>query len=91
MSRRRQRDRDHDDDEEELQYGIRQSRRATSFEYRDSSSLTPAQIMEQEVYYEAAEDALERGMHIAHLLVLLFCTYIHLSSTVTQWVSWGMM
>ena len=68
---------DHNDDDEEIQYGIRRSRRATSFQYRDSSSLSPAQIMEQEVYYEAAEDALERGVFIAHLIILLLGIYRH--------------
>ncbi len=47
-----------DDDIEEgdanIQYGYRKSWRRTSYEYRGSSSLTPAQIMEQETYYTRA-------------------------------------
>lgn len=46
-------------DEPEIQYGIRRSRRGTSYEYRDSSSLAPAERMEQETYYNAAEISLE--------------------------------
>jgi hypothetical protein len=38
-----------DDDEEEIEYGFCRSRRATSFQNRDSSSLSPAQVMQQEV------------------------------------------
>ena len=45
----------HDDD---IQLGFRRSRRDTSYQYRDSSSLSPAQMMERDVYLEYAEDAL---------------------------------
>jgi len=53
MSNPRRRDRDHflggnEDEEEIVQYGIRRTRRATSIGFRGSSSLSPAQIMEQE-------------------------------------------
>ncbi len=44
-----------ENDDDEVQYGYRRSRRRTSYEYRGSSSLTPAQIMEQETYYRYAE------------------------------------
>jgi hypothetical protein len=64
-----------DDDEEENEYRFRQSRRATSFQYRDSSSLLPAQVMEYEVYYLFAEDALKRGTLMAHLLVVILGIY----------------
>ena len=47
------------DEEDEIQYGVRRSRRNTTFEYRDSSSLTPAQFMEQEVYFDRAEEAVQ--------------------------------
>ena len=44
-SRRRDRETSNEDDEEaRIEYGIRRSTRATSFEYRDSSSLSPACI-----------------------------------------------
>jgi hypothetical protein len=52
-------------DEPEIQYGIRRSRRGTSYEYRDSSSLAPAERMEQETYYNAAEVSLERSFLVA--------------------------
>ncbi len=50
----------HEDDDAEIQYGYRRSRRKTSYEYWGSSSLTPAQIMEQETYYRYAEVAVQR-------------------------------
>ena len=53
MSRRRDRQLGDEEDEEaefneDLQYGIRTSRDRTTYEYRESSSLNPGQIMEQE-------------------------------------------
>ena len=66
-SRRRERETSNEDDEEaQIEYGIRRSRRATSFKYRNSSSLSMAQIMEQEVYYTHAEDALAQSLYIWH-------------------------
>ena len=74
------------DEDEENQYGIRRSRRATSIAYRDSSSLSPAQIMEQEVYYASAEEAISRSLHISQLLCLLVTSYHHLSTMVNNWL-----
>jgi hypothetical protein len=58
------RDTEHNDvdnkDDANIQYGYRRSRKRTSYEYRGSSSLTPAQIMEQETYYRYAEVAVQR-------------------------------
>ena len=42
--------------------------------------------MEQEVYYQCAEDALKRGIYIAHLIVLLLGTYNQLRTTIGQWI-----
>ncbi len=72
--------------DKEIQYGICRSRWATSFQYQDSSSLSPAQVIEQEVYYQYAKDELERGIYIAHLLVLLLGTYNQLHATVVWWI-----
>ncbi len=36
---------DQENGDDEVQYGYRRPRRRTSFEYRGSSSLNPAQIM----------------------------------------------
>ncbi len=44
---------------QEVEYGISQSQMNTSWVYRDSSSLMPAQRLEQEVYYHTAKDILQ--------------------------------
>ena len=75
-----------DDEGEEIEFGFLRSRRATSLQYRDSSSLSPAQVMEQEVYYSFAEDALERRTIIAHLMVLLLGIYNQLRAKFVCWI-----
>ena len=89
-SRRRERETSNEDDEEaRIEYGIRRSRRATSFEYRDSSSLSPAQIMEQEVYYTHAEDALAQSLYLAQVIALLLTPYHYFSSMMNNWQRHG--
>jgi hypothetical protein len=46
---------DQENGDDKVQYGYCRSRWRTSYEYRGSSLLTPAQIMEQETYYRYAE------------------------------------
>ena len=77
------------DDNKEVQYGICRSRRATSFHYQDSSSLSPAQIMEQEVYYQTAEDAIMEYVLLAHLIVLVLDVYNHYCAMVDRWQRFG--
>ena len=55
---------------------VRRSRRNTTFEYRDSSSLTPAQFMEQEVYFARAEEAVHGSLPIAQLICLLLNDFL---------------
>ena len=76
---------DDQDEDEENEYGVRRSRRATSIANRDSSSLSPAQIMEQEVYYASAEEAISRSLHLAQLLCLLLISYHHYSTMIDNW------
>ena len=64
-----------EDEEDQIQYGVRRSRRNTTFEYRDSSSLTPAQFTEQEVYFARAEEAVHGSLPIAQLIFLLLAIY----------------
>ena len=42
------------DEVDDIEFGERRSRRNTSIQYRDSSSLTPLQFMERDVYYHYA-------------------------------------
>ena len=73
--------------EDEIHYGLRHSRRATTFQYRDSSSLTPAQMMEREVYLQCAEDTLLKATRIAHLITILFGVYSQLRAQVSQYTA----
>ena len=73
------------DDSDELEYGYRRSRRRTSYENRGSSSLTPAQIMEQETYYRYAEEAFDRVVFILHLVLLHQASYVALRLLVGRW------
>lgn len=64
-----------DDEEEEIQYGFRRERRATSYHYRDSSSLSPAQMMEREVCYQFAGDMLTECILMIQIMSLVFTMY----------------
>ncbi len=80
-----------DDDEEENEYRFCQFRRAKSFQYRDSSSLLPAQVMEHKVYYLIAEDALKRGTLMAHLLVVILGIYNQLRAKIVRWIGYNVI
>jgi hypothetical protein len=54
-------DEDIEEGDANIQYGYRRSRRSTSYMYRGSSSLTPAQIMEPETYHSYAKVAVQRS------------------------------
>ena len=43
------------------------------------------QIMQQEVHYQQAEDALEQSLIIAHGIALLIAVYNHYNSVVNRW------
>jgi hypothetical protein len=86
-NRRRLRDYEDDYDEEEaIQYGLRRSRRETSWEYRDSSSLSPVQAMELEIFHYIAEGMLLRGVFLLHILVPFVALYQHYKAMLYQWV-----
>eukprot|EP00956_Cyclotella_meneghiniana_P018837 scaffold31724_cov60-Cyclotella_meneghiniana.AAC.5 len=63
--------------DEDVEYGLRRSADSTSYEYRDSSSLSPAQFIEQEVYYAVSRHILQQCIIIAHLIIPVLTTYIH--------------
>ena len=50
-NRRRIRD-DDDDDDDLFVYELRRTRRRTSYEHRGTSALTPAQVMDRDIYHE---------------------------------------
>ena len=61
-------------DPEDIEYGLRRSRISTSYESRDLSTLTPSQIMEQEVCYESAETATNLALQTLRIV----CTFLPL-------------
>ena len=70
-------------EEDDVEYGIRRSRRNTSYHYRDSSSLAPAQIMEQEVHYHYATISLDIAYKIMRIICLL-ATAQHLLTAILR-------
>ena len=68
-----------------IQYGIRQSRRDTSYHYRDSSSLSPVQIMDQELFYSAAEDAMVYCVLLLHIMTIILNAHNRLRASVSAW------
>ncbi len=72
----------HEDDDANIQYGYRTSRQRTLCEYRGSTPLTPAQIMEQETYYRYAEVAVQHVNYILQLILLHQASYITLCATI---------
>ena len=76
---------DQENDDDEVQHGYRHSRRQTSYEYWGSSSLTPAQIMEQETYYRYAEVVVQRVSYLLQLILLHQASYVSLCATIGQW------
>ena len=73
---------DQENGDDEVQYGYRRSRRQTSHEYRGSSLLTPAQIMEQETYYRYAEVVVEQVSYILQLILVHQASYVSLRATI---------
>ena len=78
-NQRRSRDRRDDgyDEEEAVHWGLRRDARSISWEYRDSSSLTPLLFMQREAYYYLAESMMERGVFLAHIVAPLSMLYRH--------------
>ena len=60
-----------EDEYPQLQYGLRNTRRRTSYEHRGTSSLTPAQVMDQDTYYGYAWMSLVQGMYMLHLVLIV--------------------
>lgn len=68
-----------------IQYGIRQSRRDTSYHYRDSSSLSPVQMMDQELFYSAAEDTMVYCVLLLHIMTIILNAHNRLRALVSAW------
>ncbi len=79
QNRRRPRedgDNDNNYDEEEARtFGFRRSRREISWEHRASSSITPMQFMQIEMFYHIADSMMNRGLYLGHVIVLIAMLY----------------
>ena len=73
------------DDDNDYIYGFRQSRYNTTYEHRHPSSLSPAQTMEQEMYYVIAENFTAQAHHVAALTAGVYHVYNrYLTSNITS-------
>ena len=72
--RRRRQDAEDEDEEEILQFWERHSRREVSWdwEYRDSSSLSPIERMEQAMHYRVAANMMNFTTQLLLLIASLF-------------------
>lgn len=73
------------DEVDDIEFGERRSRRNTSIQYRDSSSLTPLQFMERDVYYHYAIMSLLRAIDVATLASILSVIYNNYKRIVSYW------
>ncbi len=64
------------DGSEELQHGWRNTRSCTAYEHRGISSLTPAQVMDQQTYCGYAWMSLVQGMNVLQLVLLHLASYL---------------
>lgn len=89
-NRRRRRSGEEGDDYDEneaIEYGYRHSRREVSWEYRDSSSLTPLQFMDRENCEFIAVNMLVGGIYLAHIMTPLLVMYQFINSLLHQYES----
>jgi hypothetical protein len=71
----------------EPQYGICRTLQDITTHYRDSSSLSPAQIMEQEVHYCSDFTALDLSYCYIRVAVFRFAMYQRMDSMIQGWIA----
>jgi len=69
--------------DDDVEYGIRLSRRRTSYHHRNSSALYTAQRMEQEVYYDSAKAFSEIALSYTEIIGSLFILYTRYTASLT--------
>jgi hypothetical protein len=70
---RRRRDQD-DDEEEELHHGERRSRHGTSWQHRDTSSLSQLEMVDRDYYFNLAEDMIQKSVQLLPIISSIFMT-----------------
>ena len=73
-----------DEGDDDVEYGLRRSRRRVSYYRCDSSSLHPAHMMEQEVYYSSAIKILQYCTLYMQMTGMLTTFFLHYSSIIAQ-------
>jgi hypothetical protein len=77
MSGRRHARDDIDTPPDDTEYGEQRTRRQTTYYYRQSSSLSPAQIMMRDVLYDQAEDFLIHSLILGRVITTLLLLSKH--------------
>jgi hypothetical protein len=65
-----------ENNKDHLQYGWRNTHWRTSYEHRGTSSLTLAQVIDQDTYYGYAWMSFVQGMNMFHLMLLHLASYL---------------
>mmetsp|Transcript_28004 Transcript_28004/g.41802 ORF Transcript_28004/g.41802 Transcript_28004/m.41802 type:complete len:146 (+) Transcript_28004:152-589(+) len=73
------------DEEERVEYGIRRARRDVAWEYRDSSSLSALEVLEQDVYFNFAVRMTEHSMLFLHTITFLFGYIRIVNALIDSW------
>ena len=66
---------DADDSGEELQYGLWNTQQRMAYKHRGTSSLTPAQVMDQQTHYGYAWMSLFQALQVFQLVLLLLASF----------------
>jgi hypothetical protein len=75
-----------DDNEDDIEYGFHITKCSTSYKYCDSSSLNPAQIMEQEVYYENAEISMNLSLQNIQIISIFLPLFNQYNAVLHHWL-----
>ena len=78
---------DDGDEEEEVQFGVRRSRRQTSWQHRETSSLSQAEMVERDFYMQFAEDRTQRYLQFLPIISSLFITLSRYYTMIGHWQS----
>ena len=71
------------EEETDVVFGIRGSRRSVSYQHRHSSANHPHRIMEQEVYYDFAENVLDHANRLSQIVALLTAIFHYCTATIS--------
>jgi hypothetical protein len=73
-----------ENNKDHLQYGWKNTCWGTSYKHRGASTLTPAQVMDQDTYYGYAWMSFVQSMYMFHLVLLHLESYLRLHWFVNQ-------